>query len=442
MKVKTVIIIIVLIALAAGLGVLIYVRASAPEAEPEPTATPVATPTPTPEPTPTPTPPPVTATITVAGDMVLHEGMNEEAYTGSGYDYTQIFEDIAPYIADSDLAIATLETTFPSSGAVSGYPMFKSPHELAYDLKSLGFDFIATASNHCMDAFQSGLIDTLDVLDDAGLDHVGTYRTQEERDANSGVVVKDVNGISIAFLDYTYGTNAMPITGFEYAANVYNKDYLTTLVDIDYDSVAADMSYAKGLDTDLIIVIAHWGMEYITTRQDIQTRFADFLFEQGADIVLGGHPHVPEPMELRTVTDDEGNEKTGFLCYCLGNLLSCMNDRYTDLTAVLRLTLKKDMVTGETTLINVGYVPVIMVDAVDNGISPGWRYRLWDIKSAIADYDGGDTRNGAINATLYNRLVRGLEDMHAICGTDFDIGGQWIPQTGAAENTSAGENVA
>ncbi|NCC67106.1 MAG: CapA family protein [Clostridia bacterium] len=395
-----------------------------PETSPEPDSTPEADVSPSPEPT------PITATITVAGDIVVHQGMNDEAATDSGYDYTQIFEDVAPYIADSDLALCCLETTFPASQAVSGYPMFKSPGQLAYDLKSVGFDLIATASNHCMDSYQSGLIDTLDVLDDAGLDHVGTYRTQEERDANSGIVVEDLNGITIAFLDYTYGTNGMPLTGFEFAANVYNKDYLTTLTDINYDFVAADMAAAKALDTDFIAVIVHWGNEYITTRQTWQTTFADFLFEQGADFVLGGHPHVPEPMEIRTVTDENGNEKQGFLCYCLGNLMSCMNDRYTDLTAILQLTVEKDPVTGQAKLNSVGYVPVAMVDAWDNGISPGWRYRLLDIHSAIDEYDSGDTR-GYMSQTLYNNLTQGLDDMHSICGEDFDIWGQWNPKAAA-----------
>lgn len=414
----------VMLFIAAFSAVLLGGCASNPETEKEP-----ASPT-TPDVSPSPEPTPITATLTVAGDIVVHEGMNVEAATSSGYDFTQIFEDIAPYIADSDLALCCLETTFPASQAVSGYPMFKSPAKLAYDLKEVGFDLIATASNHCMDSYLSGLIDTLDVLDDAGLDHVGTYRSQEERDANSGIVVKDINGITIAFLDFTYGTNGMPLTDMEYAANVYNRDYLTTLTDINYDAVSADMDAAKALGTDFIAVIVHWGNEYITTRQQWQTTFADFLFEQGADLVFGGHPHVPEPMELRTVTDENGNEKQGFLCYCLGNLMSCMNDRYTDLTAILQLTLEKDPDSGEAELKSVGYVPVIMVDAWDNGISPGWRYRLLDIHSAIDDYDSGDTR-GYMSQTLYNNLTQGLDDMHSICGAEFDIWGQWNPKAAA-----------
>jgi poly-gamma-glutamate synthesis protein (capsule biosynthesis protein) len=127
-------------------------------------------------------------------------------------------------------------------------------------------------------------------------------------------------------------------------------------------------------------------------------------------------------MELRTVTDAEGRERTGFVCYCLGNLLSSMNDRYTNLTAILQLTLEKDPLTGETAIQDVGYIPAIMVDLQDCGIyNAGWRFRLWDIHKALRDYAAGDDR-GVINKTLYRKLTQGLEDLHEICGEDLDIG--------------------
>jgi poly-gamma-glutamate synthesis protein (capsule biosynthesis protein) len=379
---------------------------------------------PRPTPAPTPEPTPIVARLTIAGDLVMHESINDEAATGDGtYDYTQLFEDVEGYIQEADLASCCLESTFPGTGQVSGYPMFRSPDILAKDLKDVGFDLVATASNHCLDSFRQGLRHTLDVLDGAGLSHVGTYRSQEERDENNGIQVEYVNGISIAFLDYSYGTNAIPVTGFEYAANIYYIDYLTYFNHPDYDMVAADMKAARALGTDFIAVIVHWGAEYIISAQPAQAEFADFLFSEGADLVLGGHPHVPEPMEKRTVTDAEGRERTGFLCYCLGNLLSSMNDRYTDLTAIVQLTLEKDTVTGEAVIKDAGYIPVIMVDLSDCGVNHAdWRFRLWDIHKALNDYGAGDDR-GVINKTLYNKLTQGLEDLHAICGEELDLGG-------------------
>lgn len=369
-------------------------------------------------------------TLAYCGDIVAHSGLNSEAQTDSGYDYTTLMGGAAGYVNAADYAVCTLETTFPQTTDYTGYPMFKSPKGLAASLKDLGFDMISTASNHCMDSYQAGLNATLDVLDEYGLDHVGTYRSQEERDANNGIVVKEINGISVAFLAFTYGTNGIPMTGFEYAANIFFNDYLTSLNDINYDMLAEDMAAARALNTDLIIVFMHWGNEYYTEPVAYQYELADYMFEQGADVILGGHAHVPEPMEIRTVTDIDGNEKTGYICYCLGNFVSCQNDRYTNLTAVVNLSFEKDLDTGDTYLKNVGYAPMFMVDLEDYGVyNAGWRYKLWDIHAAINAYESGNDL-GVINSALYDALRQGLEDVHSIFGAQFDIyAEEYMPNT-------------
>ncbi|MDR0952056.1 MAG: CapA family protein [Oscillospiraceae bacterium] len=359
--------------------------------------------------------------IAVYGDIVCHTGLNDEAKKSDGsYDYSPIFSDAMGPAQEADYSIVTLETTFPNSSSYSGYPMFSSPASLATGLKQSGFDLVNTASNHSMDSYQSGLNRTLDVLDENGLDHIGTYRSQEERDAANGIVAKDINGVSVAFLSYTYGTNGMPITGFEYAVNVFNNDYLTDLTDVKYDMMKTDMAAARAMNTDLIIVLMHWGTEYELTPNNRQRELADFLFAEGADIVLGGHTHVPEPMELRRVTDNEGNEKTGYIVYSLGNFISCQNDRFTNLTAAVTLTIRKNLNTGETYLKSVSYKPMFMVDLSDHGISgAGWRYRLWDLRKAIGSYEAGDNY-GVITETLYNALTAGLSDLHTVLDPTFD----------------------
>jgi len=359
--------------------------------------------------------------LAVCGDLVCHEGLNAEAKQSDGsYNYGMIMNAVSSKVNEADYAMVTMETTFYDNATFTGYPMFKSPDSLATSLKSTGFDLVNTASNHCMDSWQAGLNRTLDVLDQNGLDHVGTYRSQEERDANSGILVKEINGVSVAFVSYTYGTNAMPVTGFEYAVNLLFSDYMdNNMHTIDYDSLRADMAAARALDTDLIIAVMHWGTEYQTSPVDYQREVADFLFAEGADLVLGGHVHVPEPMELRKVTDNEGNEKNGFIVYCMGNFISCQNDRYTNLTAVLNLTLRKNLDTGETYLKYVSYDPMIMIDLADYGIESDWRYRLWDLHSAISAYESGDNL-GVINQTLYDALIVARDDIHSIFGAEFD----------------------
>ena len=275
---------------AAGAAFTAEVPSAAP-ATPSPTATP--------EPTPT---PPTVATLAVCGDVMSHMPVTRDAWDESqgSYDYTPIFEQARPYVEGADYAVANLETTLSTEGPYSGYPAFRSPAALAGDLKELGFDLMLTANNHCLDRGYSGLTATLDALDGAGLAHVGTYASEEE--AANPVYLADVGGIQVAFLGYTYGTNGIPLPkGKEYAVSLFNTDYLTHLSTPDTDKLEADLAAARALEPDLIAVMIHWGVEYQTKQNSYQETIADLLISHGADLVLGGHSHVPQPMEERTV---------------------------------------------------------------------------------------------------------------------------------------------
>ena len=329
------------------------------------TSTPqAATPTPTAAPTPTPTPePPTTATLAVCGDVMSHMPVTNDAWdeTTGSYDYTPIFEAARPYVEGADYAVANLETTLSTQGPYSGYPAFKSPAALAGDLKDLGFDLVLTANNHCLDRGYDGLVSTLDQLDQVGLAHVGTARSAEEA-GTANIQVADVGGISVAFLGYTYGTNGIPLpSGKDYAVNLFNTDYMTTLSTPDTQRLEADLAAARALDTDLIAVMIHWGVEYQTTQNAYQEELADLLIANGADLVLGGHSHVPQPLEKRTATAADGTQHTGFVCYSLGNFISSQVDPLTDTTAVLTLELTLDHATGEAGVTGWSYVPMLMV---------------------------------------------------------------------------------
>ena len=397
---------------------LIFALASCGEAPTAALPGPVAPSAAAAAPAPTPTPEPLTVTLTLAGDLVMHEGLNTEArLPDGGYDYTRFFADVEGYISEADYALCCLESSL-TGGAIKTYPLFTSPDGLAVSLKDVGFDLINTASNHAMDGHQSGLIRTLDVLDSLGLDHVGTYRTRAEYDENSGILVKEINGVSFAFLDYSYGTNGIPIYNYPYAVNLFSTSYMTTYVTPDYDKLASDMAAARALETDIIPVSIHWGAEYQTEPSATQQRVADFLFEQGADLIIGGHPHVPQPMELREIDNGDGTKRTGFLCYCLGNLLSTMKSDYTYLTALARIELTKDPATGDTAITGCSYVPVMMVNLANYGTASaaGWQRQLWDIPAAIADYESGDDRGGIITPKLYDDLCQALADCESIFG--------------------------
>ena len=347
-------------------------------------------------------PEPTVAVLAVCGDAMSHMPVTNDAWNGERYDYARIMAAAGPYVEAADYAVVNLETTLSGGPPYSGYPAFNSPDDLARDLKALGFDLCLTANNHSLDRGFSGLSRTLDVLDGAGLAHVGTSRTQEEFDHNAAVA--DVGGISVAFLGYAYGTNGIPIPKkHPYAINVFNTDYLTTLSKPDWDRLAADLEAARAMETDLIAVMVHWGLEYKLEQNRYQEELADFLFENGADMVLGGHSHVPQPMELRTLPDG----RQGFVCYSLGNFISSQTKPNTDTTAVLTLTLTRDNETGEAQVTDYAYIPMYMLHRAE-GASP--RFELVDIHAAL---DSGET-----GEALRQKLSKALETCRSVFGEE------------------------
>ena len=405
-----------LLALALSLALLLPGCAAAPEAPPADSAQPPAQSQP--EPIPEPEPEPIVAHLMVAGDMMTHSNTVADAWSEEEgrYDFGHIFRDAARQLAAADYALCNLETPLAGGPEYLGYPLFDGPDELAYDLKAAGFDLVATANNHSRDQGMDGLYRTLDVLDDAGLAHVGTYRSQAERDENAGIHVADVGGISVAFLDYTYGLNGFRIDDdARFSVNLFNLDYYTTLANPDYDLLTADLAAARALDTDLIAVIIHWGNEYHDEPNVHQTDLAQFLVAQGADLVLGGHPHVVQPYGAVTAQGWDGQERTGFVAYSLGNFVSGQLDLETKTTVILDLELTRQP-DGTTTVTDVRYTPYYMLHR--SGAAVGDREYLVDIHQAMADYEAGTSP--LIDDWAYGQLQLALDHCHAVLGAEGD----------------------
>lgn len=422
-----IVLITVLAAIVLVVAVIVIASLVKPNAPAENSAPPVVAGTlpPTDEPENTPEPSPehvntVTSTLAVGGDIVMHTGLNGEAMGDTGYDYVPIFGILKDFIASADYSVCSLVTTFAEGANYTAYPLFKSPTDLAASIAQVGFNLVNTATSHCVDSFKDGIDYTLDTLDAAGLSHVGTYRTQEERDASGNRYMADINGINVAFLAYTCDTNSVPVAGFEYAASICALDYLGGGTKIDYDLMQADISSAREAGADIVFVFMSWGTEFATEPNEQQVEIADFLFENGADIIIGGHCRVPQPMELRTIKDAEGNERTGFICYSLGNMLSCQNDEYTDISALVNIQLTKDTDTGEVWISDVSYKPIYMADLYDYGINDyGWHYRMVDLHAAINSYESG-TPWEFITDDVYRDMADALEAVHEFFGAELD----------------------
>lgn len=266
-----------------------------------------------------------TITLLFAGDLMQHQsqivGARQEDDT---YSYEECFRYIKDDISEADLAIANFEVTL-AGPPYSGYPRFCAPDEYLDGAKECGFDVLLTANNHSCDTGADGLRRTIEVMDQKHMPHLGTYKDQAERDANYPFICEQ-NGFKLAFLNYTYGTNGLPVPD-PYIVNGF-----------DRDQMAKDIAAAKAKNPDVIIAFIHWGIEYVLEQNSQQEEMAQWLLDQGVDHVVGNHPHVVQPAEVRT--DSIGNKH--LVCYSLGNFVSNITRPNTDGGMFIRLMLEKD----------------------------------------------------------------------------------------------------
>ena len=339
------------------------------------------------------------ANIVAIGDTLCHSQNFKDAYDSNTglYDFSPMFKYVTKYFENATVAVGNLEATLAGpSRPYTGYPTFNTPEALATDLKELGLDIMTTANNHALDIGYTGLVSTLNYLDEAGLEHTGRARSQEEQDK---ILFKDLNGIKTAFLSFTYGTNGIPIPeGKEYCVNLIDKDFMKSKID-----------QAKEEGAELICVSMHWGDEYKTKQNATQEDLAEFLIKNDVKVILGCHPHVLEPMELKTVEMEDGTTKTGFVIYSMGNFFSAQTFENTRNTLILNVQVRKNGVTNEVSIDNATYTPIYVYDN-NSGQNPNAngkdRYELLDIETIIKEYESGI---GNWNQAMYNLAKTELE---------------------------------
>lgn len=280
------------------------------------------------------------------GDIMGHGSQIESATIGKNqYDYNPCFEYIAPILQQADLAIGNLELTLPGKPPYQGYPQFRSPKALAPALRNAGFDLLVTANNHSNDSGLEGVLNTISTLEEYGFYQTGTFKNQETRDAFYPLLIYK-NGFRLAFLNYTYDTNGIPTR----APSIVNE--------IKEDQIEKDMAVARQLQPDAIIVIMHWGLEYQLQENVKQQALAQKLADWGADLIIGAHPHVVQPIETITTFLPDSTEKMVPIAYSLGNFISGQIKANTDGGLIVEITIQKDTTTGAVTLAQPQYLPV------------------------------------------------------------------------------------
>ena len=266
-----------------------------------------------------------TFTLAATGDLLMHVAVMNTGKTSDGYNFDSIFTYFKNYVSAADLATANLETTLASNNngyAYKGYPRFNCPDEIVDGAINAGFDLLLTSNNHAYDTSTTGLNRTVDVIREKGILNLGTKDTADEPD----FLVVEENGIKLGLMCYTYETNRSPdkkapngLTMKKADAPLMNTfDY--TNLDLFYKEVRNSMTQMDTQGADAVVLFIHWGNEYQTKQNKKQTEIAQALCDLGVDVIIGGHPHVVQPVDLLTSSKDESH-KTVCL-YSMGNAVS------------------------------------------------------------------------------------------------------------------------
>ena len=264
------------------------------------------------------------ATISSQGDLLMHKPVIETCVDSSGkYDFSSIFRYVKDYVAGYDYAVANFETTLGGPNyPYQGNPSFNTPDSFADTLVATGYDMLLTANNHCADTTASGVVRTVEQLRSRNLATVGTQKDAKEQD----YIVVEVNGIRLGITCYTYATDetddgrpSLNRNSFLAKSGIVNY-YMENKLDRFYSEVKNQISGMEQQGVDAILFYIHWGVEYETTENETQNKIAQKLCDMGVDVIIGGHPHVIQPMELLQSTKDPTHRTV--CIYSLGNVVS------------------------------------------------------------------------------------------------------------------------
>ncbi|GAA3210534.1 CapA family protein [Actinocorallia longicatena] len=300
-------------------------------------------------------------TVVASGDVLLHEGVSEQARRdgGGALDYRKIMRSVKPVISGADLAICHLETPLaPPRGPFHGYPVFSVPPQIVPALADLGYDTCSTASNHTLDQGTAGVGRTLRALDAAGIRHTGSARSAAEA-ARTNLL--SVAGVPVAQLSYTYGFNGFRLpAGRPWTAN-----------QISVPRILAEARRARRAGAKAVIVSLHWGTEYRHAPNAMQVKVARALLASPAvDLIVGHHAHVVQPI---------GRASNGeYVAYGMGNLLAGQIGRDKNEGVITRFTFTRSGRGYKVT--KAEFVPTLIE-------APGGRVRLYDVLAELRRTD-------------------------------------------------------
>ena len=333
------------------------------------------------------------ARIMASGDLLYHDIIYISAKKADGtYDFHENFEYVKPWLKQADLVLGDFEGTVNKDHYLAGYPLFNAPGEVMDAIKDAGYQVLDLAHNHILDSQIEGVVSTADAIEKAGMTPVGVY-THESRD-KAPLVIKEVNGIKVAILAYSYGFN-----GIE--QSISQEDYNRYLSDLDEDKMKAEIERAEK-EADITVIMPQMGVEYQIEPTEEQKKLYHKMIDWGADIIFGGHPHVVEPAET---VEKDGDKK--LIIYSMGNFISNQrietmqdveNAKWTERGVLMDVTIKKK--SGKTTIETAKAHPSWVSRTPKGGYSPeGYPLYLYQTYILEDFIEGGKYRSQLDEAT-------------------------------------------
>ena len=349
------------------------------------------------------------ARIMANGDLLYHDIIYISAKKADGtYDFHENFEYVKPWLKQADLVLGDFEGTVNKDHYLAGYPLFNAPGEVMDAIKDAGYQVLDLAHNHILDSQIEGVVSTADAIEKAGMTPIGVY-THEPRD-KAPIVIKEVKGIKVAILAYSYGFN-----GIE--QSISQEDYNRYLSDLDEEKMKAEIERAEK-EADITIIMPQMGVEYQIEPTEEQKKLYHKMIDWGADIIFGGHPHVVEPAET---VEKDGDKK--LIIYSMGNFISNQrietmqdveNAKWTERGVLMDVTIKKK--SGKTTIETAQAHPSWVSRTPKGGYSPeGYPLYLYQTYILEDFIEGGKYRSQLDEATK-ERIDTAYKEMNEHVG--------------------------
>jgi len=334
-----------------------------------------------------------TVRIMANGDLLYHDGLYMSAQKADGsYDFSENFTYVKDWLHQGDLVLGDFEGTIRSDYPLGGYPLFNAPEAVVPAIKDAGYQVVDLAHNHILDSGLKGVFTTAKAFENHGISSVGVY-THKNRD-KSPILIKEVKGIKIAILAYSYGFNGLE-------SNLSQKEIDHHLSPFDEDKMKAEIKQAEK-EADITVVMPQTGIEYQLEPNEEQVELYHKMVDWGADIIFGGHPHVVQPSEI---LEKDGQKK--LIIYSMGNFIS--NQRietmagvdtaeWTERGVLMDVTIEK---TDKGTIIKTAQAHPSWVSRVEKGTYSPEGYPLYTYQTLILEdfIEGGKYRNQLDQAT-------------------------------------------